>query len=193
MKQISRARRRRALRALRRDGRVRRWQALVRAALDAFGRLDCAHNNAGGSGPGRAGARDHRPQDWNAVIALNLTSVYLCLKHEIPVMQQQGSGAIVNTASGAGLIAVPGSPLRRREARRARTDQDRRDRERAHGRAHQRDLPGQRRHAGAARAHGEGPGDREGHPRDAAGRAARHGRTRSRRRSSGSAPTARRS
>jgi NAD(P)-dependent dehydrogenase (short-subunit alcohol dehydrogenase family) len=46
-------------------------------------------------------------EEWNAILSLNLTSVFLCMKHEIPLMMRQGSGAIVNTASGAGLVAVP--------------------------------------------------------------------------------------
>ncbi len=81
-------------------------EALVKATVDAFGRLDCAHNNAGA--PGRGGLVHDIPTDeWNAVVALNLTSVYLCMKHELPVMIRQGAGAIVNTSSGAGLVAVP--------------------------------------------------------------------------------------
>ena len=80
--------------------------ALVHAALGAFGRVDCAHNNAGG--PGKGGRMHEIPsEEWNAILCLNLTSVFLCMKHEIPVMVRQGSGAIVNTASGAGLVAVP--------------------------------------------------------------------------------------
>jgi NAD(P)-dependent dehydrogenase (short-subunit alcohol dehydrogenase family) len=80
--------------------------ALVQAALDAFGRIDCAHNNAGG--PGQGGRMHEIPtEEWNAILALNLTGVFLCMKHEIPVMTRQGSGAIVNTSSGAGLVAVP--------------------------------------------------------------------------------------
>jgi len=82
-------------------------QALVQACVDGFGRLDCAHNNAGGPGLGGP-VHGISTSDWNTVIALNLSSVYYCLKYEIPVMQRQGAGAIVNTASGAGLIAVPG-------------------------------------------------------------------------------------
>jgi NAD(P)-dependent dehydrogenase (short-subunit alcohol dehydrogenase family) len=46
--------------------------------------------------------------DWTRTLAVNLTGVFLCMKHEIPVMQACGGGAIVNTASGAGLIATPG-------------------------------------------------------------------------------------
>ena len=81
-------------------------QALVQATLDAYGRLDCAHNNAGG--PGQGGRTHEIPtEEWSAILALNLTSVFLCMKHEIPVMARQGGGAIVNTASGAGLVAVP--------------------------------------------------------------------------------------
>ena len=81
-------------------------EALVQSALEAFGRLDCAHNNAGG--PGKGGLMHEIPtEEWNAILALNLTGVFLCMKHEIPVMVRQGSGAIVNTSSGAGLVAVP--------------------------------------------------------------------------------------
>jgi NAD(P)-dependent dehydrogenase (short-subunit alcohol dehydrogenase family) len=81
-------------------------EALVRATLAAFGRLDCAHNNAGA--PGKGGLVHEIPtQEWHAVVALNLTSVYLCMKHELPVMIRQGTGSIVNTSSGAGLVAVP--------------------------------------------------------------------------------------
>ena len=80
--------------------------ALLDAALAKFGRLDCALNNAGG--PGKGGRVHEIPSDeWNAILSLNLTGVFLCMKHEIPVMIRQGSGAIVNTSSGAGLVAVP--------------------------------------------------------------------------------------
>jgi len=80
--------------------------ALVRTAVSAFGRLDCAHNNAGG--PGKGGlVQDIPAEEWNAILALNLTGVFLCMKHEIPLMIAQGAGVIVNTASGAGLVAVP--------------------------------------------------------------------------------------
>jgi NAD(P)-dependent dehydrogenase (short-subunit alcohol dehydrogenase family) len=80
--------------------------ALIDAVYAAFGRLDCAHNNAGA--PGRGGRLHEIPSDeWNAVVALNLTSVFLCLKYELPRMIAAGRGAIVNTSSGAGLVAVP--------------------------------------------------------------------------------------
>jgi NAD(P)-dependent dehydrogenase (short-subunit alcohol dehydrogenase family) len=80
--------------------------ALVQTAVDTYGRLDCAHNNAGVSG---AGFLPHEyPDDlWERNIAVNLTGVWLCLKHEIPQMLRQGSGAIVNTSSIGGLVGAP--------------------------------------------------------------------------------------
>jgi NAD(P)-dependent dehydrogenase (short-subunit alcohol dehydrogenase family) len=81
-------------------------ESMVRAALEGFGRLDCAVNNAGITGGGGA-LPDISLEDWNRTLLVNLTSVFLCLKHEIPAMQQQGGGSIVNMASGAGVIAVP--------------------------------------------------------------------------------------
>jgi NAD(P)-dependent dehydrogenase (short-subunit alcohol dehydrogenase family) len=80
--------------------------ALVQTTLDTYGRLDCAHNNAGVSG---AGFLPHEyPEDlWERNIATNLTGVWLCLKEEIPPMLRQGGGAIVNTASTGGLVGVP--------------------------------------------------------------------------------------
>ena len=81
--------------------------AAVRAAVDAFGRLDCAVNNAGTTGA-MGLIPDCDTEAWGRTLAVNLTGVFLCLKHEIPVMRDQGGGAIVNVASGAGLIPVPG-------------------------------------------------------------------------------------
>jgi len=81
--------------------------AMVAHCLRRFGRLDCAVNNAGIAGP--AGNLDGVDLvAWNQVLAVNLTGVFLCMKSEIPVMREQGSGSIVNMASGAGLIATPG-------------------------------------------------------------------------------------
>jgi len=81
--------------------------AAVRACVAAFGRLDCAVNNAGVTGA-MGLIPDCSLEAWERTLAINLTGVFLCLKHEIPVMSEQRSGAIVNIASGAGLIAVPG-------------------------------------------------------------------------------------
>src|SRR5438128_3179377 len=83
-------------------------QALISKAVEIYGRLDCAHNNAGISGGGRALTAEYAEDTWHQVIAVNLTGVWLCMKYEIPQMLQQGSGAIVNTASVAGLIGGRG-------------------------------------------------------------------------------------
>ncbi len=83
--------------------------AAVGAALDTFGRLDGAINNAGTTGPS-APTADYSLEDWNRVLALNLTGVFLGLKYEIPVLVEHGGGAIVNTSSGAGLVGFGGLP-----------------------------------------------------------------------------------
>lgn len=83
--------------------------AMVAAAVDRFGRLDFAHNNAGMSGA-PAGVVELSREQWDRTVALNLTSVWLSMKHEIPAMLETGGGAIVNTASGAGLVGFPALP-----------------------------------------------------------------------------------
>ena len=85
-------------------------QLMVDRAVDAFGSLDCAFNNAGISGGGqRRRAADYEEEDFDRVIRINLKGVWLSMKAEIPQMLKQGSGAIVNTASIMGLIANTGS------------------------------------------------------------------------------------
>jgi NAD(P)-dependent dehydrogenase (short-subunit alcohol dehydrogenase family) len=84
-------------------------EAMVNTAVAAYGRLDCAHNNAGIEGAMDTTA-DYTEEDWDRVIRVNLTGVWLCMKYEIAQMLKQGGGAIVNTASGAGLVAVPRMP-----------------------------------------------------------------------------------
>ena len=78
--------------------------ALVGQVVAAYGRLDCAYNNAGVEG--FMGGRLHEyPEDqWDRLVDVNVKGVWLCLKHEISQMMQQGGGAIVNTASAAGLV-----------------------------------------------------------------------------------------
>jgi NAD(P)-dependent dehydrogenase (short-subunit alcohol dehydrogenase family) len=83
-------------------------QALVSQAVATYGRLDCAHNNAGISGGLRARTADYPEERWHQVIAVNLTGVWLCMKYELAQMLHQGGGAIVNTASGAGLVGSRG-------------------------------------------------------------------------------------
>ena len=85
----------------------------VKAALDqgveTFGRLDFAFNNAGVEQPITAAA-DLREEDWDRIVDINLRGVFLCMRHEIPLMLEQGGGAIVNTSSGAGVKGFPGGP-----------------------------------------------------------------------------------
>jgi NAD(P)-dependent dehydrogenase (short-subunit alcohol dehydrogenase family) len=83
--------------------------AMVAATVAAFGQLDYAVNNAGTTGKGGLTA-DYDPEDWRRTITLNLDSVFHCLQAEIPVMLNQGGGAIVNVASGAGLVGFAGLP-----------------------------------------------------------------------------------
>lgn len=84
-------------------------EAAVATAVERWGRLDCAHNNAGTSGT-PAAFTDLSLHDWDAVVRLNLTGVFLCMKHELRVMAPAGRGAIVNTSSGAGVIGFPSLP-----------------------------------------------------------------------------------
>jgi NAD(P)-dependent dehydrogenase (short-subunit alcohol dehydrogenase family) len=77
-------------------------EALVKWTLETYGRLDCAHNNAGIAGP-MARTADCSEHDWDEVIRVNLKGVWLCMKFEIAQMLKQRSGVIVNTASTAGL------------------------------------------------------------------------------------------
>jgi len=83
-------------------------QAMVAATVSAFGRLDVAHNNAGVAVGGQPLA-DTPEEDWHRAIDVMLTGVFLCMKYEIPEMLKLGAGAIVNTASGAGLVGYPGT------------------------------------------------------------------------------------
>jgi NAD(P)-dependent dehydrogenase (short-subunit alcohol dehydrogenase family) len=78
-------------------------ERLVRATLEKFGRLDCAVNNAGISGPRFTPVADVTEEQWDQVMNVNLKGVWLCMKHEIPAMLAGGGGAIVNIASIYGL------------------------------------------------------------------------------------------
>jgi NAD(P)-dependent dehydrogenase (short-subunit alcohol dehydrogenase family) len=78
-------------------------QAMVERVVKTWGRLDCGFNNAGVSPAG--GRIGEIPEDdWDRVIAINLTGVWLCMKYELARMVAQGGGAIVNTASIMGLV-----------------------------------------------------------------------------------------
>lgn len=84
-------------------------RALVAATIAEYGRLDYALNNAGICGT-PAGIVECSQEQWDTIIAINLTGVWLCMKYEIPELLKAGGGAIVNTASGAGLVGFPGMP-----------------------------------------------------------------------------------
>lgn len=83
--------------------------AMVRAALDTFGRLDAAVNNAGIGGP-QALTAEYPIDAWSRVIAVNLTGPFLSMRSEIPAMLESGGGSIVNMASILGTVGLPGSP-----------------------------------------------------------------------------------
>ena len=88
-------------------------QAMVDMAVKTFGRLDCAFNNAGISGY-QVNAAGKKTADWpeesfDRMISVNLKSVWLCMRAELKQMVTQGGGAIVSTASIAGLAGLPTS------------------------------------------------------------------------------------
>jgi NAD(P)-dependent dehydrogenase (short-subunit alcohol dehydrogenase family) len=83
--------------------------ALVEAALATYGRLDCAFNNAGIEGI-MAETAECTEENWDHTLAVNLKSVWLCMRHEIPPMLERGRGAIVNCASIAGLVGFSNLP-----------------------------------------------------------------------------------
>ncbi len=76
-------------------------EKLIQDIVTAYGRLDCAHNNAGVEGA-LAATKEYPEEQWDKVLAVNLKGVWLCMKYQIPQMLAQGGGAIVNTASVAG-------------------------------------------------------------------------------------------
>jgi len=84
-------------------------EAMVAFTVEKFGQLDCAFNNAGIEGEGGS-VVDCSEENWARTIAIDLTGVWLCMKHEIPAMLAAGAGTIVNTASVAGLAGTPGLP-----------------------------------------------------------------------------------
>ena len=84
-------------------------EALVNKTVENYGRLDCAHNNAGVGSP-QLSTADLPEEDWDRLININLKGIWLCMKYEIPQMLKQGKGTIVNTASTAGLVGLERRP-----------------------------------------------------------------------------------
>ncbi|BAZ48713.1 short chain dehydrogenase [Nostoc sp. NIES-4103] len=85
-------------------------KAMVDKAVGVFGRLDIAFNNAGmvGENPSLI---EQTEAEYDRIMNVNVKGVWLSMKYEIAQMLKQGSGAIVNTSSGAGVVALPGVPL----------------------------------------------------------------------------------
>jgi NAD(P)-dependent dehydrogenase (short-subunit alcohol dehydrogenase family) len=84
-------------------------QAYVKATLEAYGAIDCFHNNAGIEGS-VATTAEYDEAMFDRVMAVNVKGVFLGLRYVLPVMLAQQRGAVVNTASVAGLVASPGMP-----------------------------------------------------------------------------------
>ncbi len=81
-------------------------KAMVDFAVEKFGRLDGAFNNAGIMMHSKL-PDELEFREWNAVLGVNLNGVYLCMKYEIAAMRKTGGGAIVNTSSVTGMVGIP--------------------------------------------------------------------------------------
>ena len=86
-------------------------EALVNRAVRTYGQLDCAFNNAGLERELSNPDVRFDEETFQSVIDANLKGVWLCMKHEIAQMLEQGSGTIVNTSSVAGLVGIPNQPI----------------------------------------------------------------------------------
>jgi NAD(P)-dependent dehydrogenase (short-subunit alcohol dehydrogenase family) len=83
-------------------------EAMVKATLDKYGRLDFACNNAGIGGDQQPTA-DYSIEAWEKTISVNLSGVFYCMKYEIPAMLKSGSGSIINMASILGRVGFSGA------------------------------------------------------------------------------------
>jgi NAD(P)-dependent dehydrogenase (short-subunit alcohol dehydrogenase family) len=84
--------------------------AAVAQAVDNYGRLDAAFNAAGIDGEHGKPTAECTMENWNRVIAVDLTGTWSCMRHQLPVIVKSGGGSIVNCASVAGLRAAPTVP-----------------------------------------------------------------------------------
>lgn len=82
---------------------------MVRFAVESEGRLDFAVNNAGIGGELSSFTADYSEEAWHRLIGINLTGVFLCMKHEIPEILKTGGGVIVNMASVLGTVGLSGA------------------------------------------------------------------------------------
>ena len=85
-------------------------KAALAKAVEAFGRLDVAFNNAGVEPKQLVPTAEVKEEEWDRIINIDLRGVFLCMKYEIPLMLKHGGGAIVNTSSGAGSLASKATP-----------------------------------------------------------------------------------
>ena len=80
----------------------------VQETVRTLGGLDLAFNNAG-KYQDLAATADISPEEWRRILDINVSSTFFCMRNQIPIMVAQGSGAIVNTSSGAGVMGIKGA------------------------------------------------------------------------------------
>ena len=83
-------------------------KAALREAEQRFGGIDFAFNNAG-KYQNLASTADITEEEWRRILDINVTSIFLCMRNQIPMMLARGGGAIVNTSSGAGVMGIKGA------------------------------------------------------------------------------------
>jgi NAD(P)-dependent dehydrogenase (short-subunit alcohol dehydrogenase family) len=128
-------------------------KAALQSAVERFGRLDIAFNNAGAEQPFKP-VHEITDDEWDRLVAVNLRGAFVAMKHEIDFMLARGGGAIVNTSSEAGVKGFQGpGRIRRHQARADRTHEVGRIGLRRLEHSHQRDLPGHHRYRDDAPLH----------------------------------------
>jgi NAD(P)-dependent dehydrogenase (short-subunit alcohol dehydrogenase family) len=88
---------------------TRQVEMMVAKTVETYGRIDGAYNNAGIEGTMGTDTATGSEENFDRTIAINLKGVWLCMRYEIPQMLKRGGGAIVNTASVAGLVGLEGA------------------------------------------------------------------------------------